>query len=122
MGYDCEIVAPSLIPKKPEETVKTDRRDALKLARFSGDLTAVWVPDKSQEPMRDLTRARDDIKGQEHKARQQLNAFVLRHGHSWPKGKTRWTQSHFNWLESLSFARDWQQIVLPRILHRTLSL
>lgn len=62
--------------------------------------------------MRDLTRARDDMKGQERKARQQLNAFVLRHGHSWPKGKTRWTQSHFNWLESMSFDQSWQQIVL----------
>ncbi len=82
-GHDCEVVAPSLIPRKPGERVKTDRRDALKLARLlrAGDLTSVWVPDPEQEAMRDLTRARDDMKAQERKARQQLNAFVLRHGH-----------------------------------------
>ena len=69
-GHDCQVVAPSLIPKKPGERIKTDRRDALKLARAlrSGDLTAVWVPDTEQEAMRDLTRARDDMKAQERKA------------------------------------------------------
>ena len=113
-GHDCQVVAPSLIPKKPGERIKTDRRDALKLARLlrTGDLTAVWVPDTEQEAMRDLTRARDDMKGQERKARQQLNAFVLRHGHHWPPGKTRWTQAHFNWLESLRFEQPWLQVVL----------
>jgi transposase len=113
-GHDCQVVAPSLIPKKPGERIKTDRRDALKLARLlrAGDLTAVWVPDAEQEAMRDLTRARDDMKSQERKARQQLNAFVLRHGHSWPRGKARWTKRHFNWLESIRFEQPWLQIVL----------
>ena len=113
-GHDCQVVAPSLIPKKPGERIKTDRRDALKLARLlrTGDLTAVWVPDTEQEAMRDLTRARGDMKSQERKARQQLNAFVLRHGHHWPPGKTRWTQAHFNWLESLRFEQPWLQVVL----------
>jgi transposase len=113
-GHDCQVVAPSLIPKKAGERVKTDRRDALKLARLlrSGDLTAVWVPDAEQEAMRDLTRARDDMKSQERKARQQLNAFVLRRGHHWPRGKTRWTQAHFNWLESIRFEQPWLQLVL----------
>lgn len=113
-GHECQVVAPSLIPKKAGERVKTDRRDALKLARLlrAGELTAVWVPDKDQEAMRDLTRARDDMKSQERKARQQLNAFVLRHGHHWPRGKARWTQAHFNWLESIKFAQPWLQVVL----------
>jgi transposase len=113
-GHECEVVAPSLIPKKGGERVKTDRRDALKLARYlrGGDLTAVWVPDEEQEAMRDLCRARGDMKSQERKAQQQLNAFVLRHGHHWPAGKTRWTATHFNWLEALKFAHDWQQVVL----------
>ena len=117
-GHDCQVVAPSLIPKKAGDRVKTDRRDALKLARLlrSGDLTAVWVPDAEQEAMRDLTRARDDMKGQERKARQQLNAFVLRHGHHWPRGKTRWTQTHFNWLESIRFEQPWLQIVLQEYI------
>ena len=63
LGHDCQVVAPSLIPKKPGERIKTDRRDACKLARTlrNGDLTAVWVPDEEQEAMRDLTRARDDM-------------------------------------------------------------
>ncbi len=118
-GHDCQVVAPSQIPKRPGERVKTDRRDALKLARLlrSGDLTAVWVPDEEQEMMRDLSRARDDMKRQERKARQQLNAFVLRHGHHWPRGKSRWTQAHYNWLESLRFAGDWQQVTLQEYVN-----
>ena len=114
LGHDCQVVAPSLIPRKPGERIKTDRRDARKLAQAlrSGDLTAGWVPDEEQEAMRDLTRARDDLKAQERKARQQLNAYVLRHGHAWPSNKTRWTQTHYNWLESLKFPHDWQQVVL----------
>ena len=118
LGMDCQVVAPSLIPKKPGEHFKTDRRDALKLATAlrNGDLTAVWVPDEEQEAMRDLTRARDDMKGQERKARQQLNAFVLRHGHSWPGNKTRWTKTHYNWLEELRFEHDWQQVVLQEYI------
>lgn len=117
-GHECLVVAPSLIPKKPGERIKTDRRDALKLARSlrAGDLTAVWVPDQEQEAMRDLTRARDDMKSQERKARQQLNAFVLRHGHHWPKGKTRWGQPHYNWLEELKFEHPWQQVVLQEYI------
>jgi transposase len=117
-GHDCQVVAPSLIPKKPGERIKTDQRDALKLARLlrTGDLTAVWVPDAEQEAMRDLTRARDDMKSQERKARQQLNAFVLRHGHHWPRGKARWTKIHFNWLESIRFEQPWLQIVLQEYI------
>ncbi len=95
-------------------TIKTDNRDALKLARYlrSGELTAVWVPDQEQEAMRDLTRARDDMKSQERKARQQLNGFLLRHGHGYPTGKTRWTKTHYNWLEAIRFEQDILQIVL----------
>jgi transposase len=117
-GHDCQVVAPSRIPKMPGERVKTDRRDALKLARLlrSGDLTPTWVPDQEQEMMRDLSRARDDMKGQERKARQQLNAFVLRHGHHWPRNKSRWTQAHYNWLESLRFEQPWQQVVLQEYI------
>lgn len=114
LGHDCQVVAPSLIPKKPGERIKTDRRDAIKLAQFlrSGSLTPVWVPDEEQEAMRDLTRARDDFKKQERTARQQLNAYVLRHGHIWPSDKTRWGKPHYNWLESLKFPHDWLQVVL----------
>ena len=118
LGHDCQVVAPSLIPKKPGDRIKTDRRDARKLAQAlrSGDLTAVWVPDEEQEAMRDLTRARNDMKSQERKARQQLNAFLLRHGQPWPSNRTRWTKTHYNWLESIKFAHDWQQVVLQEYI------
>ena len=118
LGHECQVVAPSLVPKKPGERIKTDRRDAKKLSRHlrNGDLTAVWVPDEEQEAMRDLTRTRDDFKAQERKARQQLNAYVLRHGHAWPSNRTRWTKTHYNWLESLKFPHDWQQVVLQEYI------
>jgi transposase len=113
-GHDCQVVAPSRIPKAAGERIKTDRRDALKLARLlrSGDLSAVWVPDREQERMRDLSRARDDLKAQERKARQQLNAFLLRHGYHWPRGKSRWTPAHENWLAGLKMDDPWQQVAL----------
>jgi len=66
--------------------------------------------------MRDLTRARGDMKAQEHKARQQLNAHALRHGHAWPSNKTCWTKTHYNWLKSLKFPHDWQQVVLQEYI------
>lgn len=105
MGFDCLVVAP---PK--HERIKTDRRDALRLARLlrAGELRQVWVPDTEQEAMRDLSRCRGDFKVQEKKARQQLNAFVLRHGHHWPRDKSRWTLAHVRWLESLTFDHEWQ--------------
>ncbi len=95
------VVAPSLIPRRWGERVKTDRRDALMLARLhrAGELRAVWVADAEQEAMRDLTRVREDLKGIELKARQRLGAFLLRHGRVYREGKSRWTQKHFRWLE-----------------------
>ena len=111
-GHDCAVVAPSLIPRKPGDRVKTDRRDALTLARLhrSGDLTAVWVPGLEQEAMRDLTRAREDMKGLQLKARQRLGAFLLRHGRVY-EGKCRWTQAHSSWLEAQAFESPVQQVV-----------
>lgn len=118
LGHACEVVAPSLIARKPGERIKTDRRDARRLAAAlrSGELTAIWVPDDEQEAMRDLTRAREDFKSHQRRVRQQLNAFVLRHGHHWPGNRTRWSQAHYRWLESLSFAHRWQHAVLHEYL------
>ena len=112
-GHHCEVVAPSLIPRRAGERVKTDRRDAVKLARLhrSGELTAVWVPGEEQEAMRDLTRAREDMKAIELKARQRLGAFLLRHGRVYRAGKSRWTQQHFRWLEEQKFEHPMQQVV-----------
>lgn len=118
LGHGCTVVAPSLIPRKAGERMKTDRRDALMLARLhrAGELTAVWVPDQEQEAIRDLTRAREDMKALELKARQQLGAFLLRHGRIYQDGKSRWTQAHFRWLETVKFDSPVQQIVLQEYL------
>ena len=113
LGHECVVVAPSLIPRKAGERLKTDRRDALMLARLhrAGELTSVWVPDQEQEAIRDLTRARADMKLLVQKTRQRLVAFLLRHGKTFP-GKSRWTQAYWRWLETVKFETPIQQIVL----------
>lgn len=112
-GHDGEVVAPSLIPRRAGDRVKTDRRDAKMLARLSrsGELTPVWVPTPEQEAIRDLTRAREDMKAIELKARQRLSAFLLRHGKIYG-GKSKWIPVHFRWLETVRFDTPVQQIVL----------
>lgn len=112
-GIDCIVVAPSLVPMKAGDRVKTDRRDAAKLARFlrSGDLTEVYVPDAATEAMRDLERARDAAKRAERTARHQLGKFLLRHGRRYP-GKTAWTQAHLAWIRVQRFEHEAQQRVL----------
>lgn len=113
LGHHCSVVAPSLIPSKPGERIKTDRRDSEKLCRLdrAGELTSVWVPDQAQEAMRDLTRAREDMKSLERMSKQRLNAFLLRHGRPYDSGKVRWTQAYFRWLEKQKFELPVQQIV-----------
>jgi len=82
IGHDCAVVAPSLIPRRAGDRVKTDRRDSETLCRLhrSGELTAVWVPDHKQEAVRDLTRAREDMKQMERKARQRMNYPAASYG------------------------------------------
>lgn len=123
LGHGCEVVAPSLIPRKAGERLKTDRRDALMLARLhrAGELTAVWVPDQEQEAIRDLTRAREDMKALELKSRQRLGAYLLRHGRVYD-GKSRWTQAHFRWLETVKFDSTVQQIVLQEYIDTVKSM
>lgn len=117
LGWDCKVVAPSLIPKKAGDRVKTDRRDSLMLARLlrAGELTAVWVPDGVQEALRDLTRAREDMKHLQRQAKQRLLAFLLRHGKRY-MGKSNWTQAHFRWFETVKFEQPVQQIVLQEYI------
>ena len=116
-GHDGEVVAPSLIPRRAGDRVKTDRRDAVMLARLSraGELTPVWVPTPEQEAIRDLTRAREDMKAIELKARQRLSAFLLRHGKVYT-GKSKWIPVHFRWLETVRFDNRIQQIVLQEYI------
>src|SRR5712672_281195 len=94
LGHECMVVAPSLIPKKPGERVKTNRRDAVTLARLlrAGELTSVWVPDAVHEAVRDLVRARQAAAEDFRKKRQQLLSFLLRHGRIF-MGHKHWTQA-----------------------------
>ncbi len=112
-GYDCMVVAPSLIPKKSGNRVKTDDRDAIELARLhrSGDLTSVYVPHLEDEAMRDLTRAREDAKAASKKAKQQLSAFLLRHGHAYT-GKSTWQKAHLRWISDIKMEHPYQQFTL----------
>jgi transposase len=115
-GIDCMVVAPSLVPGKPGDRIKTDPRDARKLAHFlrSGDLTEVYVPDEAVEAIRDLERARDDAKRAERVARQQLSKFLLRHDRHWQV--TTWTVKHRDWIRTQRFAHAAQQRVLEDYL------
>ncbi len=113
-GHDFDVVAPSKIPKKAGERVKTDRRDAVKLASLhrSGELTAVWVPDEEQEAMRDLSRAREEMKRVELQLKQRLGAFLPRHDKRYTAGKCKWTQRYYCWLSEVKMEFPVQQIVL----------
>jgi len=113
LGYDCIIVAPSAIPKASGEKVKTDRRDAKKLARVfrAGDIEGINIPEAKDEAVRDLCRARTDVSQALAKAKQQLGSFLLRNGIRYT-GKTDWTQSHINYLRKTKLADPAQQIVL----------
>jgi len=123
LGWDCQVVAPSLIPRKAGERVKTDRRDSLMLARLhrAGELTAVWVPDDAQEGLRDLTRAREDMKHLQRQAKQRLSAFLLRYGKCY-SGKSNWTQAHYRWLEQQKFGQPVQQIVFQEYVDTVKAL
>ena len=111
-GHECAVVAPSLIPRKPGARIKTDRRDALNLAKLhrAGELTSVWVPDQAHEAVRDLVRARMAAVRILRQARQQLSGFLLRHGRHY--SRTAWTQLHRRWLASLKFDEAVHHVVL----------
>ena len=102
LGVTCEVVAPTLVPVKAGDRVKTDRRDAVKLARSyrAGDLTPVWVPDAAHEALRDLVRAREAAKKDQLRARHRLGKFLLRHGRRPPTAMKAWTQAHLTWVKS----------------------
>jgi transposase len=111
-GYPCSVVAPSLIPKKASDRVKTDRRDAEQLARLfrAGELTAIYVPDREDEAVRDLVRARTAAVVGQRKARQRLKGLLLRLGFRYT-GKSSWNDAHKRYLSSLTMPQAPQQIV-----------
>ena len=112
LGVDCAVVAPSLVPKKPGDRVKTDRRDALKLAHChrNGDLTAVWVPDDASEALRDLVRQREAAKQDQLRARHRLTKFLLRTGQRPPLGLKPWTERYMRWLAQVRYAQPAQEV------------
>jgi transposase len=118
LGHECLVAAPSLIPKKPGDRVKTNRRDAMSLAKLlrAGELTAVWVPDRGHEAMRDLTRARETTVMDLRSKRQQVSAFLLRQGLHYPEGKKTWSQTHMRWLASQKLEHPEQRIVFEEMM------
>jgi transposase len=114
LSVECAVVAPSLVPKKPGDRVKTDRRDALKLARShrSGDLTAVWVPDEDSEALRDLVRQREAAKQDQLRARHRLTKFLLRTGRRPPLGLRPWTEPYMRWLAQIRYTQPAQEVTL----------
>ncbi len=116
-GFNCMVTAPSMIPKKSGDRIKNDTRDAKTLARLhrAGELTAVYVPDAQDEAMRDLSRAREDAVIAGRKAKQRLNAFLLRHGMSY-SGKSKWSRAYFNWLSDIAMPHPAQQIALQEYI------
>jgi transposase len=120
LGVHCDVVAPTLVPVKAGDRIKTDRRDAEKLARCyrAGDLTPVWVPDAAHEALRDLVRAREAAKKDQLRARHRLGKFLLRQGRQRPTTlKQPWTAGHLAWIRGLQFEQAAQQTVLIEYLH-----
>jgi transposase len=120
LGAHCDVVAPTLVPVKAGDRIKTDRRDAEKLARCyrAGDLTPVWVPDAAHEALRDLVRAREAAKKDQLRARHRLGKFLLRQGRQRPTTvKQPWTAGHLAWIRGLQFEQPAQQTVLLDYLH-----
>ena len=111
-GFSCSVVAPSLIPRKAGDRVKTDRRDAVTLARLmrSGDLTSIYVPTVADEAIRDLSRAREDAVGDLKRSKVRLKAFLLRQDIRY-EGRANWNAAHLRWLASVVCPTPAQQIV-----------
>jgi transposase len=120
LGVKCEVVAPTLVPVKPGDRVKTDRRDARKLAQSyrAGDLTAVWVPDEAHEALRDLVRAREAAKQDQLRARHRLSKFLLRRGRRAPSGVKPWTLKYMDWVrQQVQFEQPAQEYTRLDYLH-----
>jgi len=117
-GHQCILVAPSKVPRKPGERIKTDRRDADQLARLyrAGELTAIYVPDPADEAVRDFLRGRYQIRRHQHRARQQLKMFLLRHNLCYA-GKTSWGPAHLRYLARVKLPFAQQQFVFQELVH-----
>jgi len=119
LGVACEVIAPTLVPMKAGDRVKTDRRDAERLARSyrSGDLTAVWVPDEGSESLRDLVRAREAAKQDQLRARHRLSKFLLRMGQRPAVGMKAWTAPYMAWVRQVHFTQVAREATMLDYLH-----
>lgn len=120
MGIPCVVIAPTLVPTKAGDRVKTDRRDAQRLASSfrAGELTAVWVPDSEHEALRDLVRAREAAKQDQLRARHRLGKYLLRHGKRPPQQMRAWTENYLQWIKGkVSFDQRSQQVTLEDYLN-----
>ena len=117
LGVECEVVAPSLTPTRSGDRVKTDRRDARKLARLlrAGELTAVYIPEATDEAMRDLCRARSDAVDDRRRSRHRLKGFLLRHGYRY-QGKSSWSAAHERYLRELVLPHPAMKVILEEYL------
>jgi transposase len=116
-GFKCIVTSPAMIPKRGNVRIKNDRRDALTLARLyrAGELTGIYVPDPEDEAIRDLTRARNDARQAERKAKQRLNSFLLRNNLVYPR-KTKWNRAYFYWLGFVVMKHPAQKIALQEYI------
>jgi len=116
-GFKCIVTSPAMIPKRKSVRIKNDRRDALTLARLyrAGELTVIYVPDPEDEAIRDLTRAREDARLAERRAKQRVISFLLRHNFVYP-GKKPWTKTYFVWLAKVSLKHPAQKISLQEYI------
>ena len=120
LGIECFVIAPSLIPSKPGERIKTDRRDAVRLAQLfrAGELTSIYVPTEDDEALRDLVRAREDAKEDELRAKHRLTKFLLRHNIKPPTDVRKWTLKYREWLNKLEFTRSTSRIVFQEYYYQ----
>jgi transposase len=117
-GIHCDVIAPSLVPTKAGERIKTDRRDAEKLARSyrAGDLTSVWVPDAKHEAIRDLVRAREAAKEDQLRAKHRLGKYLLRYGVRAPDGCRTWTAAWWQWVRGVRFDHPEQNTTFVELM------
>lgn len=124
LGIHCEVIAPSLIPQRPGERIKTDRRDSIRLAQLyrAGELTSVYVPTPEDEALRDLVRAREDAKEDELRTKHRLSKFLLRNNIYPPVGVNKWTRKYRDWLDTLKFSNSNLQLVFQEYYHQLKEL
>ena len=124
LGIHCEVIAPSLIPQRPGERIKTDRRDSIRLAQLfrAGELTSVYVPTPEDEALRDLVRCREDAKEDELRAKHRLSKFLLRNNINPPSGVNKWTVKYMRWLDTLKFGNAHLRVVFQEYYHQLKEL